>query len=360
MIDMTNCLKRLVAFVLVAVFCLCFTGCHKQGEIALSIEGTDFTSAFYSCALVFASNEARNRVNETIADSDNSSKIDYYAQSIDGIKFENWVKENALDTCRKLRAYELKCKENNIDMTEYFKDAAGQAESYWNSYGYGRIMPENGVSRATFNKYMEYRSYRQAYFDSIYGENGKNAIASDEVNKYITDNYVYINVLFEDAFDMDEEDVLEIKEKFNGYADRLRNGEKFAKINAEYNSAEYKDDNESTEIFDNDNAIVLGSDKTEFESEYYLYAQTMQVGEVKVFHLEKSEENDTPCVLLILKGDVLSKDNSYLKELDKETRDNMKGEEFDTNLSEFVASLSFTENKYATGQFKVRKIKNAN
>ena len=62
--------KKIIALVLGVLMAFSFTGCiHKKGEIAVKINGVEFTSAYYACALINAKTEAQNKVYETITHS---------------------------------------------------------------------------------------------------------------------------------------------------------------------------------------------------------------------------------------------------------------------------------------------------
>ena len=48
-------IRKIAALLLIAVMCLTVTGClHKKDEIAVTIDGIEFTSAYYMCALINA------------------------------------------------------------------------------------------------------------------------------------------------------------------------------------------------------------------------------------------------------------------------------------------------------------------
>ena len=95
-------LKRVLAMLLVAVLLFSFAGCHKKDEIAVTVGDVKFTSAYYMCALMSADGEAKTKVDEKLAekeDSDSTSteEVDYYSQKIDGKKYEEWVEERATE-----------------------------------------------------------------------------------------------------------------------------------------------------------------------------------------------------------------------------------------------------------------------
>lgn len=349
---MKKILKRALALVVCAGFCFGLAACHPKNEVALNIGGVQFTSAYYSCALVHADSEARNRVDS--ASTTEGKTTDYFSQTIEGTDYSTWVKNRALQLCKDIATYSLKCSEAQINAETYLSEAQSNAEFLWNYYGYSLIMPENGVSLETFKAYYRDQGYQHAYFDSIYGENGSNPIAAQDVEKGVTENYAVADMLtFSDA-DATEDEFNEEVKKFEAFAERIKKGEKFAKIYSEYYSTEYTEDKES-DIMDYSLATVAGDTDTNYANEAYAYLKDMKNGEVKVVKKEAGE--GTPASLyLLLKGDIMAEENVYLDGLKTAVRQDLKGEEFLAGVAEFAASLQLEENTFATKQFKVKNI----
>ena len=75
--------KRIIAMALVLLMVLSFAGCHKKGEIAVTVGEVEFTSAYYMCALVNADSEAKSKVYEELDEEEQSAEIDFYSKKID-------------------------------------------------------------------------------------------------------------------------------------------------------------------------------------------------------------------------------------------------------------------------------------
>lgn len=349
---MNKILKKTVAVIMTALICLSFAGCHKANEVAVKVGDTSFTSAFYSCALVFADTEAKNNLSESLGDAYSEDTV--YSQTIDGVSFVDWVKNRAMETLKSFAVYEAKCKENNIDMTSAFSSAEYTASAYW-TYGYSTIMEANGVSLNTFKNYMKYNSYMQAYFDFLYGESGSKAISSDEINGILSEQYAYINIISTDATKLSETEYNEAKAKFDAYAERIKKGEKFAKIAAEYNGNTYNE-TEGSVVFSHADATILGGEGTSYESKYFSLASDMKSGDIKVVKSEPDSDGNS-LLCLILKGDIFDESNTSLESLKNTIRWDLKGDEFDADLKAEIDSAAVTEIKRATKQFKVKNIK---
>ncbi len=351
---MKKLVKNTIALLMCLLMGLSVTACHKQNEVALTMNGINYTSAYYSCALVFADSEAKQRVSGSVDSS--TAELDYSAQTIDGVKYNDWVKNKAIAICKDNTAYRLKCQEAGLDITELAKEYEENATVYWSYYGFSEVMQQNGVSLNTFNNYFKDQAYKEVYFNSIYGENGSNAIADSEITDYLNKNYVIANVLSADLSKLNEEEKAKKLAEFEGYKNKIAGGEKFAKISAEFYGTTYTEDAEKP-AFDYEQASIIGNTGTTYASNNFEYVKDMANDEVKVVEIKAdTEKNVTPMVYLFFKGDILSEDNINLADLKTAVRHDIKDAEFSVNMKEFIASVTVDENKYATKQFKVDKI----
>ncbi|MBR2489633.1 MAG: hypothetical protein IKB45_04095 [Clostridia bacterium] len=362
-------LKRVLAMLLVAVLLFSFAGCHKKDEIAVTVGDVKFTSAYYMCALMSADGEAKTKVDEKLAekeDSDSTSteEVDYYSQKIDGKKYEEWVEERAIEMLKEIAAYKILCKENKLEID---KETASSAEMYasyyWSSYGYGAYYEPNGVGQATYTNFMKDSYYSELYFEHLYGKEGEKALAEDKVKSTIYDNFIIANVL-EGAItsEMKDADKTALKTKFDGYLADLKAGKKtFEEIYKTHNNI--KDEEEKKEETTEDKtdeekpaepkdkyATILGAKETTYESEHYDTVKAMATGEIKLI-----EKEDKSGYVLVVKQDIKA-DEYYLENLDSTARHMLADEEYEKTIADYVKGLKAEINKYATGQFKVKKI----
>ena len=345
--------KRIIAFGLVMLMVFSFTGCiHKKGEIAVKINGVEFTSAYYACALINSKTEAQNKVYETLTDEEKSSgAVDYSKKKIDDKAFDEWVEDEAIEKLKTIAAYKLLCKENKLELTEEeANNAMMYASYYWSNYGYSAYFEPNGVSQATYAEYMKDSYYSEKYFEFLYGAEGEKAIEAGTVKTKIYDNFIIadiINASYEtDATDADK---ATLKTKLEGYVTALKNGSKtFAEVYKDYNGS---DNTTSSEDGPKDKyATILGAEGTSYANDNYEAVKAMAVGEVKLIELE-----DKSGFVLAVKQDITA-DDYYLENLDMTARHLIADEEYKKIIEDYAKKLEPDVSKYAISQFKVNKL----
>lgn len=348
-------LKRILAVVLVMLMALTVTACHKKDEIAVTIDDTKFTSAYYMCALMSADSEAKAMVQETLTDEELTKEIDYYSKKVEGKKFVDWVEDEAIENLKKIAAYKELCKTAKIGISaDQLNDAKSYASYYWYNYGYGSYYSINGVNFNTYTNYMVDSYYSNVYFEYIYGAKGTKPISADKVRDTIYSNFVIANLLEISLTDKTEAEVTSIKKKVEGYKTDLESGKKtFEEIyKAENpNYTEETDTNKDEPKPKDKYASVVGKEGTIYAYEKYDDINKMKTGEVKIITAD-----DNSGLVLVKKGDIKA-DPYYLDNLDITARHILADAEFEKTIADYAAKLEADINNFAVGQFKVKKIK---
>lgn len=357
-----NTLKKVFSLLLcMALILTCLAGCHKKGEIAVKIGDVEFTSGYYACALVFSDSEARSKVQENLSSDDedvDTSSIDYYKEKIDDTDYVEWVENNTLDTLKDLAAVKTLCKEAGVELDSDTKEQSNSnAEYLWDTYGYSELLEQNGVSEATFKQYMLDTYLADTYFDHVYGEGGEKEISADKLSEQLTNNYVLVNKLEVDYSSLSDEEKQEKNDQLAAYYEQLTNNTRtfeeiyleFNEISADEHTHEEAEEGELEPL--DHHATVLGSEDTDYSSDYYETAKAMAVGEVKIVTLEDSET-----FALVVKKDI-SADPYYIKNLDSVLRNDIAGDDYKDEIAEYGKKLDCDVNEYSTKQFKVKKIK---
>lgn len=348
-----NFLKKTLAVIMIMIMALAVTGCHEKGEIAVTIEDIEFTSAYYMCALMNADSTAKAMVQEAKSAEEQTEEIDYYSEKIEGKKFVNWVEDTAVDNLKKIAAYKLLCKEAKIELSEEeITNAESYASYYWNDYGYSAYYTINGVGQETYYQYVKDAYLSGLYFEHIYGKDGEKEVAADKVAEAIYKDFIIANVLQISFADKSETEIESLKTKAEGYRADLANGKKtFEEIyKAEQQSEE--EVTETTEPAPKDKyASIIGREGTQYEFSEFDEINSMNVGEVKLITLENDEG-----LLLVKKGDIKA-DPYYLDYLDLTGRHAVVDEEYEKMITDYANKLKADVNDYAVGQFKVKKIK---
>lgn len=349
-------LKKLIAAALAGclVFSLC--ACHGKDETAVTIDGKNITTALYINALLEADSAARSAVDAKNEDS--TEEIDYYSQTMDdGSNFVDYVKTEALNTCKEYVFY-MNLVENGtikLDETE-LSEAENYANSYWSYYGLSYLYEPNGVSYDTYEKAFIYSYYANEYFEYLYGEGGEKEVSQETIKEEMVDKYILVYTLSAtyDSDTTDEADATDaeidaITDKFNAYADRLKKGEEFKNIYNEYNGVTEEEETttETTEDGPKDQyaTIITEDDSDDFDEVFDL-----KKGEVLV-----AENADKTGINLYVKLDI-TEDEYYLDYLKSTILSDLKSEEFETYVNDKVADYTVEENSWATGRIKVEEL----
>lgn len=353
-------INKVLAFVMASALALALVGCHPKNEVALTIGGKDYTSAFYMCALLRAESEAKNKVNEAYEEKKkDASDIDYYKEKIEKKKFVDWVEDRAVEICRTYAYVETVCDEKDITLSDgELEETESYADNYWNNYGYATYYGANGVSFETFKEFFTYSNLMQTYFLSIYGKEGEKPIAEETIKSTLSEKFVLADVLTISLADssgnsLSDEKIAQEKSKFEGYKKRLDNGEDFKKVYEEVNGKQQTTSTESKEETPEDElAQILGAEDTEsYASQHYNEVKELKLGETKII-----EDTQNKQLLLFLKKDIMA-DRYYLNNMYDYIANLLKYDEFSADCEEKSLELEFDQNKFATNRFNVKKLK---
>lgn len=372
-------MKNIIAAVIVFVMALSVTACHKKDEIAVTVNGFEYTSAYYMCALINAYSEGQSEVYEALGDKA-TSDVDFFKQKIDGKKFDAWVKDRAIDMLEEIGTYQKLCKDAKIELSdEKMTEAQNMAYYYWAYYGYGQLFEPNGVSFNTYLQYIVDGYYGELYFEHLYGEGGKKEIAAADVEAKLYKDFIIadlIDVTFADETDKEKE---EIKAKLDAYVADLKAGKKtFEEVYNDYNDIkpEEEKEEEKTEETDKEDANkdeankeedkkeekeelkpldeyaqILGAKDSGYDHDNFDEISKMATNEVKL--ITKAEKAG---YILVVKKDIKA-DPYYRDTLDSAVRHLLKDKEFNKDMAEIFKIAKADVNSYAVDRFKVKKIK---
>lgn len=256
-----------------ALSALTFTGCSQSVSRAMTINGEDIPAGLYILFSGHAYADGMQKISEEQPDLDTSAEgFDYYAQTVDGISFADYVKREALNYCKRYVAVEKLFDSLGIEFDEAERDTINdyyQAQwdydlSSWSdsaSFSYlngaktlGDYYESIGVSKSSFREYT-YNNYRASeIFTHYYGEGGTEEVPKADINGWIEDNYALTRYFAVSLLDSegnqieDEAELKKLEDLANEYKDNLNGGGSFAEVYAahqKYTAA--KDGEESTE-----------------------------------------------------------------------------------------------------------------
>ncbi len=351
-------IKKISAAILVLVMAAAVIGCHKKNEVAVTIDGQEFTSAYYMCAFINSYSEGLNLAYETLTEEQQKTATTetMLKQKIEGKDFNTWAKENAIESLKEIAYYKSMCQKNKLDYTkDELAQIEYQAEYSWTNYdNYGTtaalVYEPNGVSLETYKKFTVDAGYSTLYFKHLYGENGEKEIPIKDVKKELYTNNILVNVLQVDFYNNEsDEERDEVKKKLESYAKKIKDGKKtFAQVYNEYYNI--KESDLDTEI-SKDGPKDAYAQVIDSTFDYFTDVKKMDIGDIKVI---ENEYQTTVC--LVIKQDI-KKDPYYLKTYDLSLRQTLKFEEFTAEASKAAAKLTADINDYAVKRFKVKDIK---
>ena len=376
-------IKRILAITLVLIMAFSVTACHKKDEIAVTVNGFEYTSAYYMCALINAYSEGQSEVQTALGDKFKAD-TDYFKQNIGGKKFEEWVKNRAIEILEEIGTYQKLCKDAKIELSdEMMSNAQNMAYYMWAYYGYGQLFEPNGVSFNTYLQFTVDSYYTELYFEHIYGEGGKKEIASADVEAKLYKDFLIADLLevtFNKETDKEKE---EIKAKLDAYVKDLQDGKKtFEEVYNDYNKVEEEKEEEHDHDHDHEdaeadkdeteedksetetdkeedkklepldkNAQILGAKDTGYDHDRFDEIAKMATNEVKLI----TKDNKAGYILVVKKD--IKADPYYRENLDSVVRHLLKDTEFNKDMAEQFKTAKTDISKYAVNRFKVKKIK---
>lgn len=345
-------IKRIFAVILVVCLCLTVTGCHKKNETAVKVGSLKFTSGYYACVLFFTDSSARSKVEAQLEEAGESTEdINYYKQKIDGKSYVDWVKEETINTIKKIAASKLYCKENKLKLGDDAEQMKSYAEYYWEN-GYSDVLIKNGVGKETYINYMTDLSYESLYFNDVFGAEGKKAISEEALKEELSKNYAIADMLDVSFDELTDEEKTQKTEQLESYMQELKKGTRtFEEIYHEYNGDEHEEeaDSDSEKPLDS-HATFIGSADTDYANDYFDDIKAMENGEIKII-----DKADDAGKILVVKGDVIA-DPYYLSTYDSMLRHAIADEDFDKLVEEYIKGIKVKEYKNAINNFKVKKI----
>lgn len=387
-------IKSIIAMILALVLSLSLVGCHPQNEVAMTIGGVEISSATYGCALIQADLDARAMIDEQ---NGTIGAVDYHSQTIDSMKYNDWVEERAMTLCKLYAAYTLKMKELGLELSEEIQNNVYQ-ECYYDwvlgstifsssSYtSYASIMEPNGVSFNTFYNFNLSGGMDEAIFTHYYGPEGVSKIADEELDKFYTENFALVySITLDYADKATEEENKKVDDFINSLKARLEAGEEYTTIKADLDAfeAERKEDTttssnatsseavsseaassetasgdatssettsseEEPKAKDENALLVWGTAAGEGADDNFQNIKSMALGEVKLLETDKGWR-------LVKKLDLMS--DSYYRDINYLAVANLiKGEAFGDEIEAYANSLEIVKNSFAMSQYTIKKL----
>jgi hypothetical protein len=377
----------------------------------------------YSCVLFLNGSNARNAIYNYVKANEpdtDLNKIQYTKYKFDkdgnvtadgAFSYEEYIRNSTLKVLKRFAALLTIVEEKNLTLDENTINLAKVQSQYlwyvgcdystYQQYGesaynyftpYGIYFEANDVAYSTYEQYNIYEATYSYYFEKLYGEGGEKEISKEDLTKNMTENYAVIDAMVFSYLDSDnkklsDEKIKEIKEKAEGYAERINAGEEFKDIYDEYNeekkASENKNDyssststtsstvsstssvesttsgttssgtQEENKFKPESYTIVIGADETSYASSVYDDVIKLDNNVATVIH-----EEDSSRYVLLVRRDMTAEEyeNYWLDLLKVDIYYALKQDEFNTDVDKKGEGLAFYEDTHATDAFEVEDI----
>lgn len=202
--------KRIISAVTVAALAVTsavtLSGCSASVSTALTVDGEDISAGIYILYSGYAYSDAYSKLKEEQPDLDTSAEdFDYYAQTVSGMSFADYIKQETLNYCKRhvainrlYNSYGINSDTKELDdLTDSINAQWDYDVSSWAStldYLKGcKTMSDYyesiGVSKSSF-KQVNVDLFRSSeIFDYYYGEGGTQEVSKEEIRSWVDDNY---------------------------------------------------------------------------------------------------------------------------------------------------------------------------
>lgn len=260
--------KKIAAAVLAVILAATLCGCDKG--YLMNVDGMDIRNGVYIQLMESAYSMAETAYkNETAANSDTSEggeasdsdtsgsekDVPITERTIEGKNGSQWIKDETLNSVKRFVAVQRKCGELGITLTDDEIAAISvEVNETWDSenmyvkylYGFntmGEYYESRGIAQESVIAINQVNALQNKLFLHFYDKGGEFEVTEDEINDYLKENYCAVKsqtFSYTDAAGnplVSDDEKKAVKDKAQGYADRINNGEAPLDVFYEYSMA---------------------------------------------------------------------------------------------------------------------------
>lgn len=345
-------LKKFIFILLTFSLMVPISACGKVDKTwAVKYEKINVPMGIY----IFYLKESYNKALEKLAE-DNITPETLEASSIGEKSASDWIKDDALDSCKEYVVIEKLFSENDLSFTEEeLKKMDENTDSVWEDSN--DELTKLGTREDFHKAFSTFYYKRNKLYEHLYGEDKFRALTDDEILDYYKKNYVSLS-RFSKVFTSDTEDenqtIVSDEEKskvdkqFQEYVNSINNGTKtFDQVVQEFKGSE----NTAEDPVTTEN-INLKDDSMEDDF-------VKMITELEPNKATYSSVNDI--FILLFKNDI----NTHLPDLSnedskKEIVESIKLDEFDEMINSKKSEFDFNVNNEALKEYEPISLFNKN
>lgn len=253
-------LKKIAAAALAVVLAASLCGCDRG--YLMKVDGEDIRNGVYLQLLDSAYSMAEKvyeKVNAETSDASatdsgesGSESVPITEREIEGKTGSQWIKDEALKAVRRFVAIQRKCDELGITFTDdEINKINADVNKMWEEenqyvqylYGFstmGEYYESRGIAQESVNEIHRVNELQNKLFLHFYQKGGEFEVKDSEIDSYLKETYCaikYQSFSYTDASGKTLEsdaDKKAVKDKAQGYADRINNGESPVDVFYEY------------------------------------------------------------------------------------------------------------------------------
>jgi len=344
-------IKRIAAAVLtVAMTAALFTGCSKNYDKVVTVDGMEFSPSMYLCAQYNAYNTAWSKVGEDVED--------VLSETIEDMPAADWIRSEAIKNLQVYAWTEKTFEEMGLELNELDTGYIDELVEYYWPYN-EEYYKANGIGKETYTKFNIFSYKFDKIFSEMYGEDGEKAVSEAEYEAYMDENYARVTGFYMPKQDklgkeLGEKDMDVIKgycadavNELNSGADLEETAEKFKTLAGDYLKLEVLYEDADENVIDS----YIGKNSTAFSGEVEEQAFALVPGSEYVWG-EMDED------FIVYKRIENFSEGSELEDVKSSLLAEMKSEEYNTYVQEQAEQLETEVDSAAVKYYSVDKIKN--
>ena len=344
-------IKRIAAAVLtVAMTAALFTGCSKNFEKVVTVDGMEFTPSMYLCAQY-------NAYNTAYSETEAETHEEVMAAEIEGMSAEEWIHQ---ETIKNLQVYawtEKTFEEMGLELLAEETDYINQLVEYYWPYS-EELYKANGIGKETYTKFNTFSFKYDKIFSTLYSEGGEREVTDAEYKDYMDSKYARISGFYMPKQNkvggkLTDDELTAIKDYCAQAVKELNDGAKVEDVSVKYKTMaseylkleiDYSDP--ANNLFDS----FISKDTTAFSAEVADKAFAMSNDSEYVF-AEMDED------FAVFKRVANFETDEEFANIKMDLLAEMKSEEFNAYAEELAAKLATEEDAAAVKFYAVSKIK---
>jgi|GEM_PF-6900406 len=202
--DIFSILKKSLGFFLIFLVILLFTACKGSIDKSWVVKGNganlpEGVYRYYLRESYKKAEEILQSDSVNLEDGSESPKP-LHERKISGVSFNDWVRDDALESCKDLLGVEHLFNENNLTLTEKEnKEIDDTADEIWKTLSSN--FEKASISKDDVKKaYLEYEAKYNKLFDFYFEENGTKKVTNEDLLNYYKSEYINYSAFTKYAF----------------------------------------------------------------------------------------------------------------------------------------------------------------